>query len=131
MRFAFHLFCVCLLTAVFCINLAAQKKDRVEASQKLAADAACQDFKPGRLVAFPKPIYPAEAVAARRGGTVRATVKIDASGSVAEIERIEGAEIFQAAASDAARKTRYKAGESFYFEFQFAKSNENQSGFSD
>lgn len=96
---------------IFCDNLAAQKKDRVEADQKLLTDTrgkVCQDFKPGRIINFPKPVYPAEAKTARAGGTIRTIVKIDESGNVAEIERIEGLKILQAAATDAARKAKFK-----------------------
>ena len=111
MRFAFVFILFLLLIFAFGDNLAAQTKDRVEAREKLSAETAgvvCQDLKPGRIVAFPKPIYPNEAKFGRVGGTIRATVKIDASGNAVEIERIEGAEILRAAATGAARKTKYK-----------------------
>ncbi len=111
MRFAYKLFLIFLLVFASCASLTAQKKDRVEAAQKLLTEAIgkdCKDFKPGRIVDFPKPLYPAEAKTARAGGTIRTTVKIDESGKVTEIEQIEGAKLLQAAATDVARKTKYK-----------------------
>ena len=111
MRFVYYFILISLLILVFRANLAAQRNDRVEAAQKLITGITgkdCRNFKPGRIVSFPKPTYPAEAKAARVGGTVRATVKIDESGNVAAIERIEGAKILQTAATAAARKAKYK-----------------------
>lgn len=111
MPLAFNFILVLFLIFVFGGNLAAQKKDRVEAREKLTTETvgkSCKDFKPGRIVDFPKPIYPAEAKTARVGGTIRAAVKIAASGNVTEIEGIEGAEILRAAATGAARKAKYK-----------------------
>lgn len=103
--FKFSLF-VCFLS----VNLAAQKKDRVEAFQKIFTDAAlknCKDFKAGGGTVFPKPNYPAEAKADKIGGSVRVWIKVDEKGSVGEIERVEGNKILQEAATGAARRAKF------------------------
>lgn len=100
------LFFVFLLSA----DARAQRKDRVEAAQKILAEAAlkdCKDLKTARILAFPKPDYPPTAKTRRLGGTVLMLVKINEKGSVAEIEKIEGSEILQSAAASAARKAKF------------------------
>lgn len=88
----------------------AQKKDRVEAIQKINVQDLsenCQDLKLGRALIFPKPDFPSEAKLKRIGGTVLLTVKIDEKGAVSEIEKIEGREIFQTAATNSAKKAKF------------------------
>jgi len=111
MRFTYYFILISLSVPVFCANLAAQNKDRVEAAQKLITETTgkiCKDLKPGRIVVFPQPDYPAEAKTGRAGGTVLMTVKIDERGNVAEVGRIEGAKLFQTATTGAARRAKYK-----------------------
>lgn len=91
-------------------SIQAQKKDRVEAIQKITAGnltESCKDLKPSRSVVFPKPDFPPEAKLKQIGGTILMTVNIDEKGAVSEIEKIEGREIFQAAATNAARKSKF------------------------
>jgi TonB family protein len=89
---------------------AAQKKDKVDVISKIFAESVikdCKNLKPGRMVNFPKPDYPAEARAARIGGTILVTVRIDVKGAVSEIEAISGHKLLQTAATKAARKTKF------------------------
>ena len=100
-----------LLVNLFCAAGAAQpRKDAVEIVSKISADAAgkeCQDLKLGRAAKFPKPFYPAAAKAARVGGTVLVTVKIDGKGKISEVEATSGHRLLRAAATDAAGKIKF------------------------
>jgi TonB family protein len=110
MQFAFNFFPASLLIFVFCVNLAAQKKDRVEAFSKIAAVNSFKDCKvlsSGQAVVFPKPVYPAAARANGIGGTITITVRIDEKGTVSEIENITGHRLLQTAATSAARKSKF------------------------
>ncbi len=110
MRVVFSFILFSLLIFLFCGSITAQKKDRVEAAQKLSTEIVarnCQELKPGRILNFPKPFFPAEAKTARIGGTIRLTFKIDESGKVADAALPENANSLQKAAIEAARKTKY------------------------
>ena len=101
-----------LLMLICCLNITvpAQKKDRVEAIQKISTEVLaneCGELKAGRAINFPKPDYPAEARTARIGGTILVTVKIDKKGAVTEIEKITGHQLLQNAAAAAARKSKF------------------------
>lgn len=100
-----------LLLVCFLHNpVRAQKKERVEAIQRISIEALqkdCKELKPGRAVVFPAPDYPAEAKTARIGGTVLMTIKIDEKGGVLEIEKIDGQQLLQSAATIAARKSKF------------------------
>ncbi len=102
-----------LLLSIFILSLTAtataQKKDRVEIAPTVFIEAArdCKDFKSGRVISIPKLVYPAEAVAARIGGTIRVTVKVDESGNVSEIEKFEGHQTLQNGISDIIKKARF------------------------
>ena len=103
---AFHN--VVLIIGLLCGAVAGQKKDRVEIASKISAPGRdCQDVKPGRAATFPKANYPAEAKAARVGGTVLVAVKIDEKGTVSEIEAISGQPLLRSAATDAAKKVKF------------------------
>lgn len=98
------------LICALCLNAAAQKKDRAEILPQIsveASDNGCQELKTGRAISAPKPDYPAEAKAARVGGTVRVVASVDEKGAVGGIERVEGNKLLQTAAANAARKTRF------------------------
>lgn len=112
MRFHTRFFFGFLLVVFFCVDLPAQKKDRVEASQKFLTETIsqeCKDFKTARIISFPTPNFSPEAKLARAGGTVRVTVKIDERGKVSEVEQTEGLTILQKSATEAAQKAKFTA----------------------
>jgi len=98
-----------LIVNLFCGVVAAQKKDAVAIVSKVSAAAGneCKDVKLGRAAKFPKPVYPAEAKAARVGGTVLIAVKIDDKGKVSEAETISGHRLLRNAATDAVGKIKF------------------------
>lgn len=108
MRLAPKLFFVSLLLAVCSFGAWAQKKDRVETTHKLTAEAACENLILGQINRAPKTVYPNEAKIKRIGGTVRLKVKVDEKGKSGAVERGEGAAILQNAATDALRKVKFK-----------------------
>ncbi|HEX8737369.1 MAG TPA: energy transducer TonB, partial [Pyrinomonadaceae bacterium] len=62
----------------------------------------------GTAISLPKPEYPAEAKAARAGGSVRVQVTIDEKGDVISTEVLSGHPLFQQAAVAAARQAKFK-----------------------
>ncbi|MGI8789209.1 MAG: TonB family protein [Pyrinomonadaceae bacterium] len=105
-----YIFSFFLLFGCLALTAAAQKKFQIETSDKLSAETLlkdCKDFKPGSPSVFPKPEYPSEARTARIGDTVRVWVKIDENGDVSDVEKYDGRKLFQDAATNAARKTKF------------------------
>lgn len=106
----FFTFCVCAASVFILPQMfAAQKKDRVEIIPRISNEITktCKDLQLGRYVFFLEPDYPLEAKAARVGGTVVVTVKIDEKGKVSEIEKVVGNRLLQGAASEAANKVKF------------------------
>jgi TonB family protein len=54
------------------------------------------------------PVYPAAAKTIRQAGIVKVEVTIDENGQVADVQKVEGPVLLQAAAKDAVRKWRFK-----------------------
>jgi len=89
--------------------ISAQKKDRVEIFPRIAAASVknCKNLQLGQVIFYLEPNYPTEAKAARIGGAVEVTIKIDAQGKVLELDKITGNRFLQGAASDAATKMKF------------------------
>lgn len=87
----------------------AQKKDRVETFPRIVSASVknCKNAQLGKVIFYLEPNYPAEAEAARIGGAVEVTVKVDAQGRVLELEKVSGNRLLQGAASDAAIKMKF------------------------
>lgn len=105
---AFHIF----ISAAFLFPpiASAQKKDRVEIIPRINVEAAakvCKNLQAGQIVFFLEPDYPPEAKAARVGGTIEVTVKIDEKGRASQVEKVAGNRLLQGAASEAATKVKF------------------------
>ena len=104
--------CVFLLVFISHAAIAAQKKDKVEVASKVtveSADKNCANLKPGRILSFPKPVYPAEARAGRVGGTVSLSVEIDEKGTISDVKTISGHQLLVNSAAEAARKAKFSS----------------------
>lgn len=90
--------------------MVAAQKDRVEIVPRISAETAaktCKSLQTGQIIFYLEPDYPAEAKAARVGGTVEVTVKVDEKGKVSEVEKVVGNRLLQGAASEAATKVKF------------------------
>ena len=67
-----------------------------------------QELSPARLIYQVKPVYPAEAKAARIQGTVRLWALIDRKGEVARLRLISGHPFLVKAAMDAVKQWRWR-----------------------
>lgn len=103
-----------VLTAVLiglaAVSAAAQRKTKVETGQTLGRTATasnCAQLVPGKVQSMPAPRYPEEARSAKIGGPVEVTVKVDETGRVTEIVKIDGPRALHGSAGDAALKSRF------------------------
>ncbi len=90
--------------------VSAQKKDRVEIFPRILTEGAtknCKNLQTGQVIFYLIPDYPAEAKAARVGGTIEAIIKLDETGKFLEIEKVAGNRLLQGAATEAATKVKY------------------------
>lgn len=100
---------ILILTGLAGVSFA-QKKDTTESGSKVSRAepaAKCANLLPGKVETMPAPKFPAEARTAKIGGAVEVTVRIDAAGRVAEIEKIDGNQALHGAAIEAAMKARF------------------------
>lgn len=100
---------IALFIFLIAVPVWAQKSDRVEVFWKFPAESKveCQESEPGLGVIVPKPNYPSEAKAARIGGTIFVTVKIDEKGDVVTTENVAGHRFLRKAATSAAQTTKF------------------------
>lgn len=99
-----------LIANLFCAAVAAQKKDAVEVAAKVSVAAVnkdCKDLKSGRAAKIPKLNYPAEARAARVGGTILIRVEIDETGKITKSEPVSGPPLLRDTAASAAGKMKF------------------------
>jgi TonB family protein len=100
-----------VLCAHFTADAQRQFRGRVETIIKTPAQAetggSCASLKPGKLNAAPAPAYPAEALAARAGGSVAVRVRLNEKGSFAEILDVTGNNLLHGAVAQAARRVKF------------------------
>ena len=104
--------CPTFLLLIFLLpsTTSAQNKDKVETFPRVLAETVvknCKDLKLGKVILFLKPDYPSVAKAARIGGRVEVTIKIDETGTVTGIEKVSGHNLLQGAAMEAAMKAKF------------------------
>ena len=104
--------CHIFLLLIFLLHstASAQNKDKVETVPRVLAETVvknCKDLKLGKVILFLKPDYPSVAKAARIGGRVEVTIKIDETGTVTGIEKVSGHNLLQGAAMEAAMKVKF------------------------
>ena len=102
-----------MLMACFVLppDIAAQFVGKVTSATNIKAEnnsaRQCKELRLGQILSLPEPKYPAEARAAKSGGTIEVTVKIDENGKVSSIEKVSGNLILQNAALESARNAKF------------------------
>ncbi len=104
----FGLFSIVLSSGFFA---RAQIKGRVETVVKsppqVDAGRKCADLKAGKLVSSAQPEYPADAKAARVGGTVSASIKLNEKGAFSEVGEVSGSNLLHGTVVEAARRVKF------------------------
>lgn len=92
-------------------NTAAQFVGKVTSETNIKAEnnsaRQCKDLQLGQILVLPEPKYSSEARAAKAGGTIEVTVKIDENGKVSSIEKVSGNIILQNSAIESAKKAKF------------------------